>query len=132
MQWYTQTDNITTNFNIKVDSTLPKLISTNFIMYNFHGDDSAKGRYDMILGRYLWSEFELNLKWSYHVIKSDYGTFKGSTTPMVDLYMYEFIILNTGKITPEEYFTNSYIEELNKLEQICTATKWLRVILDSK
>ena len=34
------------------------------------------------------------------------------TTPMFDLGMSEFKHLDTGKITPKEYFTNSYIEEV--------------------
>ena len=43
-------------------------------------DDFAKGRHDMILGRYL-----LNLRLSEHVIEADDGPFNGSTMPMVDL-----------------------------------------------
>ena len=64
-------------------------------------DDPAKGWYDMILGQYLSIELGLNLKWSEHIIESDDGTFKGFTTPMVDLGTYEFKYLNTGKIKPE-------------------------------
>ena len=48
-------------------------------------DDSYKGRYDMILGRDLWTELGLNLKLSDYVIESDDETFNGSTTTMVDL-----------------------------------------------
>ena len=57
------------------------------------------GRYAMILGRDLLTTLGLNLKFSDHVIKPYDGTFKGSTAPMVDLGMYEFKYLNTGKIT---------------------------------
>ena len=67
--------------------------------WNFHGDDSAKGIYDIILGRYL------SAKVSDHVIEADDGTFKGSAPPMVDICMYEFKALNTGKITSEDFFT---------------------------
>ena len=72
------------------------------VMWNCHIDDSAKGRYYMILGRDLLTALGLNIKFSYRVIKSDGGTFKGLTAPMVDLGMYEFKGLNTGNITPEE------------------------------
>ena len=48
-------------------------------------DDSANGGYDMILGRYLLTELILNLIVTEHVIKADDGTFRGFTTPMVDL-----------------------------------------------
>ena len=53
-------------------------------------DVSAKGRYDMILGRYKLSELGLNLKFSGTVIKVDDGPFKGYTTLMVDLGTYGF------------------------------------------
>ena len=60
------------------------------------------------------------------------GPFNGSTTPMFDLGMYIFKYLNTGKITPEESFTNAYVEEVYDSEHVGTAIKRLHVILDSK
>ena len=69
--------------------------------YKLHVDESAKGRYDMILGRYLLTNLGLNLKFSERVIEAGDGTFKGSTAPMVYLSTYEFKYLNTGKIKPE-------------------------------
>ena len=90
MQWHTQAGNITTKNKVKVYFTLPALNTTNTVAWDFHVDDSSKGRYDMILGRYLLIELGLNLKFSEHVIESDDGPFKGSTTPMVDLGMYVF------------------------------------------
>ena len=67
----------------------------------WHVDDSANGRYDMILGRDILPELRLNLKFSEHVIKADEGTFMGATSPMVDLGACIFKDLNTGKIKPE-------------------------------
>ena len=55
-----------------------------------HVDESAKGKYDMILGRYLLTELGLNLKFSDHIIEAGCGPFKGYTTSMVYLGMYEF------------------------------------------
>ena len=55
-----------------------------------------------------------------------------STTPMVDLGTYIFKYLNIGEITPEELFTNAYIEEVYESEHVRTATKLLRVILNAK
>ena len=43
----------------------------------------------------------LNIKISKHVIESVGGYFKVSTSPMIDLVIYAFKDLNTGKITPE-------------------------------
>ena len=86
----------------------------------------------MMLGVYLLTAFGLNLKSYYHVIEADDGPFKGSTAPMSYMGMYEFKILNTGKITPEELFTNAYIKKGHESEHLCIPTKRLRVILDAK
>ena len=48
-----QAGNVTTNHKVKVDFTLPALSVTNVVMWKCHMDDSAKGRYDIILGQYL-------------------------------------------------------------------------------
>ena len=42
-------------------------------------DESAKGRCDMILGRYLLTELGLNLKLSDYVIEANDGPSKGLT-----------------------------------------------------
>ena len=86
----------------------------------------------MILGRDLLKELKLSIKLFDHAIDYDYRSFKGSTEPTVDLGTQEFKILNTGKIIPEEYFTNAYTEEVYELEHVCTDTKRLYVILDAK
>ena len=78
------------------------------------------------------AELVLNLKWSEHVIKAGDGPINGSTTPMVDVGMYICKYLNTEKITPEELFTDAYVKEVYESENVRTATKWLRVILDAK
>ena len=88
MQWHTQAGSITTNLKVKIDFTLPELSTTKIVMWSFHADESAKGRYDMILGRYLLTALGSNLKFSDLVIEADYGPFKGSTAPMVDLGTY--------------------------------------------
>ena len=51
---------------------------------------------------------------------------------MVDLGTYIFKDLNTGKITTEEQFTNSYVEEVYESDHVSTTTKLLHVILDAK
>ena len=111
-QWQAHAGNITTNFKVKVDFTLPAISMENIVTWKFHVDDSAKGRYGMILGRYLLKELVLNLNFSEHVIKADNGPLIGATAPMVDLGTYEFNDLNAGKIKPEEFFTNAYVEEV--------------------
>ena len=50
-----------------------------------------------------------------------------------DLFgIYKFKDLNTGKITPEKYFMNSYAEEIFESEHAHTYTKGLSTILDAK
>ena len=51
---------------------------------------------------------------------------------MVDLGACIFKYSNTKKITPEESCTDAYVEELYESENISTATKQLRLILDAK
>ena len=101
MQWYMQADNINTNLTVKTYLTLPVLIAAEMVTWNFHVDDTTKGRYDMILGRDILKTLGLNLKLFDYVIESDYGSFKELTPHMVDLGMYEFKYLNIGNITPE-------------------------------
>ena len=99
MQFHTQAGNIPTDLKVEVDFTLPELSTTNVVTWKCHVDYSAKGRYDMILGRYLSKELGLNLKFSDNVIEYYDGPFKGSKAPVVDLGTYEFKYLNTRKIT---------------------------------
>ena len=99
-------------------------------MWNFHVDDSAKGRYDMILDTDILTDLGLNLKLYDNVIESDDGHFKVSTALMVNIGSYEFEDFNTGNITPEELFMDAYAEKI--YDQVRTSTKQLRVILDAK
>ena len=53
MQWNTQARNITTNIKVKIYFILPALSTANDVIWNCHVEGSARGRYDMILGRYI-------------------------------------------------------------------------------
>ena len=68
---------ITTNLKVKMHFALPELRATKIVTWNCHVDDFVKGRYDMILGRDLLAALGLNIKFSYHVVESDDGPFKG-------------------------------------------------------
>ena len=83
MQWHIQAKTITTNIGVSMYLTLLSLSVTNVVTWKCHVDDSAKGRYDIILGWDLLTELVLNLKFSEHAMEADDGTFKGSTSPMV-------------------------------------------------
>ena len=132
MQQHTQAGCITTNLQVKIDFTLPELSAKIIVTWGCHVDGSAKIKYEMILGKNIFTALKLNIKFSDHVIESDDGTFKGLMAPIVDLGTYEFKALNIGKNTPKQQFTNSYAEEIHELEQVCTYTKILCVIFDCK
>ena len=70
-------------------------------MRDFYVDDSAKGGYNTILGRYLLTELGLNIKLYDNVIKADDVPLRLSMTPIVDMDMYYFKVLNAEKITLE-------------------------------
>ena len=132
MQWHTKAGNITTNLKVELEFTWPAISAKNDVTRKCHVYESDKGSYNTILGRDLLTKLWLNLKLSDHVIEADDGNFKGSTIPMVDLGMYEFKDWNIGKITPEDFFTNAYAEEVYEPEHVRTATKLLHVMLDAK
>ena len=85
-----QAGSITNNLKVKMDFTLPELSARRILTWNFHLDESAKSRYDMILGRYLLTDLILNLNFSDIFIKADGETLRGSSNPMVYLGMYVF------------------------------------------
>ena len=93
--------------------TLLTLSTTNIVMWNCHVDESNRGRNNTKFARDILSELLFNLNVFERVIEADDGTLIGSTAPMVDLGAYIFKDLNTGKITPEESFTNAYVKEAN-------------------
>ena len=132
MQCHTQVGNITTNLKGKIDFTLTELRTTKNVTWNYHVDDFAKGIYEMILGRDLLKELGLNIKLSQYDIEAYDEPLKVLTALLVHLNMYDFNILNSVKIIPEEPFMNSYAEGIHELEQICTSTKRLRIVLDAK
>ena len=75
-------------------------------------EDSTKGTYSVIVGRYLWTELGWILKFSEHVIKSDDGCLMGDTASMAGLGACVFKDLYTGEIKPEELCTEAYIKEV--------------------
>ena len=88
MQWHMQEVSNNTNLKVDIYYTLPELSVTKIVTWYFHVDDSTKGRYDMILRRYLFTDLGLNLKFPDHVIEAYGGPFKGSTAPMIDMGAY--------------------------------------------
>ena len=81
MKLHTQAGSITTNIKLRIDFTWTELSAAEILMWNFHVDDSSKGRYEMILGRDLLTALGLNLKWYDHFIEAYYGFKKGQRHP---------------------------------------------------
>ena len=83
-----QAGSITTNLKVEIDFILPEISVKKIMTCYCHVDESAKGRYDMMLSRDLLTALELNLKLSDPVIESDDGIFKGSMAPKVNMGTY--------------------------------------------
>ena len=62
MKWHTQAVNSTTKLKVKIYFTLPELSATEIVTWNCNVDDSAKGRYGIILGRYILTALGLKFK----------------------------------------------------------------------
>ena len=103
IQRHVQGGRMTENIKVTIYLKLPELSPTKIMAWNCNVDDSAKGRYDMILGIVLLSVLGLNIKLLDHFIEENDGPVKASNAPMVDMGTYEFKDLNTGKITTEEF-----------------------------
>ena len=82
-----------------MEFTLTEPREKKIVMWDCHVYEYAKGRYNMIWGRYILTKVELNLKFSYHIIEVEYGPLKGLTAPLVDMGMYGYKNISTGKIT---------------------------------
>ena len=50
MQRHMQAGKITINLKVIIDFNLPELSATKIVWWDFHVDESADGRYNMILG----------------------------------------------------------------------------------
>ena len=64
-----------------------------------------------MLYRDILTSLGLNLKKSKHVIKGGEGHLKVSIFPIIDLATCKFKYSNMGKITPQVYFVNAYLEK---------------------
>ena len=51
---------------------------------------------------------------------------------MVDMGTYECKYLNTGEITPADFFTNAYAEQVHEFQEVRTLNKLLCVSLYAK
>ena len=62
MQWQTQTVNVTTNLNVKIDFILHEFSATKIVMWDYYLDDSSEVGYNMILDRDLLTSLWLIIK----------------------------------------------------------------------
>ena len=89
-----------------------------------HVDDSAEGRYRMILGQDLLTDLELDLNISKQVILVGDETYKWCTDPMVDMSDYDYKYLNLkDNVKQEESFMDACVEEVFEYENISSSTK---------
>ena len=79
---------------VKLEFYLPVLGATKIVTWKYHVDDSTAGRYDMIISRDLLNKIGIDLKCSKNTIEYIKGPYQGCTTPMVNIYDYEFESIN--------------------------------------
>ena len=68
IQWHMQTYNINTNLKVQIGFTLPEISAATVETRGFHVYESDKGRYDIILDRYLSIVLVSNIYLFDHVI----------------------------------------------------------------
>ena len=71
-------------------------------------DNSTNRRYDMILGRDLFTALGLDIKFSGNIIIGGEGTYEGCLEPMVGLSNDDFKPLTEKIVKLEKSFINSY------------------------
>ena len=81
MQCHTQSGRITFNIKVGIDFTLLQTSVTKILTWKFHVHDSAKGRYDMILDRYLLTALGLTIKYLIMPLKQMMDLLKGLQHP---------------------------------------------------
>ena len=70
-----------------------------------HVDDSAEGKYGMILGRYLLIALGLGINFYEHIIISGAGTYEGCLEAMVDIKNYGFKNRTDKTIKVKDFFS---------------------------
>ena len=130
--WETQSEKSTTSKKVTVDFCLPRFSAKNIVTWKWHVDESTNGRYDMILGRDLFTALGLDLKFSDNVILGGRGPYEGSSVPMVDVSNYYFVSITDKTFKPKESFINSYVDKC--LESYCAIISMcrMRIIIYAK
>ena len=93
-----------------VDFFLPKFSAMKIVTWKCHINESTNGRYGIILGRYLLTALETDLKFYKNVIIGGKGPYEGCSAPMVDVRNYNFTSITDKQVKWEEYFINSYVD----------------------
>ena len=101
-----------------MELVLPKLDATKSVTLNFHVDDLQKNsRFDMIIGRDVLLELNLDLCFSDCTVKGNGGGYKGCTVTMKD----------TSNLRDDAIFRN---EGLWEIKYVLDYTRHTRRILD--
>ena len=86
---------------LKVELCLLEFSATKKVKSRLRVDESTESRYNMILGRHLFTVQGLDIKFSKHVIIDDNGPYEGFLAPLVDINEYKFEQLTDKVIKPE-------------------------------
>ena len=88
--WETQAEKFTTLKKVRVEFYLPEFSATEIVAWKFHVNESTKGRYNMIPGRYLLTALGLGLHFFNCIIVGGKVPYEGFLAPMVDVSNYYY------------------------------------------
>ena len=86
---------------MNIDFCQQEFSGTEIVTWKYHIDEYDKGRYDMIMGRYLLTALVPDIYISEHVIIGGDRPFKGCSSPMVGVRKYDLTYLTDKLFKPE-------------------------------
>ena len=103
------------------------------VTWECHVDNSTEFRYDMILGKELLTDLVLDLNISKHAITGGGRPHGICMAPVVDMSKFNYDSLNLkDNVKLEESFSDAYVEEVLKYENVRSSTKILNTVLYEK
>ena len=102
------------------------------VTYKCHVYDSAKGRYNMIMGRDLLTTLGLDPKFSDFIVVGVKWLYEVFSAPTVDVRKFYYESLTNKNVKQEESFLDLYVDECFESGNMINLTWQMCIILDAK